>query len=252
MKIFYFTSTGNSLDLAKRFDAELFSIPQLLHTNNLAFEDDKIGFIFPTYAASTPCLVMEFIKRASLKANYFFAITTNGGSTAGCLTQFCNVAAENQIAINYSTSLATIDNYLRFFEMGKQLKNSNLAEIEYNIARIVSDISNNTTKRPNTTCFITKISEIAYAGFNKFGKDVTKSYTISKACTLCGTCAKVCPTKNINVSATVNFEERCVGCFGCTHNCPTNAIRFTGEKSRKRYRNANVTLNELISSNNLL
>ena len=34
MKIFYYTATGNSLDVAKRIGGQLYSIPQLLKENN--------------------------------------------------------------------------------------------------------------------------------------------------------------------------------------------------------------------------
>ncbi len=251
MKIFYFTSTGNSLDLAKRFDAELYSIPQLLNDHDLFFEDDTIGFVFPTYAASVPYLVVEFLEKATLKADYFFALTTNGGSSAGCLTQFSDIALLNNIVINYSNSLTTIDNYLRFFEMSKQVKNADQAKIEFDIARIVSDINGKAQKRPKTNTFTNLVSTIAYKGYNKYGKDVTKSYSISPDCSLCGTCAKVCPTKNIQVTTTVDFDNDCVGCLGCTHNCPSNAIRFKPEKSTVRYRNKNISLSEIISANNL-
>ncbi len=73
MKIFYFTSTGNSLALAKQFDAELYSIPQLLKNDgHLNFEDDAIGFIFPTYAFSVPKLVIDFLDKVTSN-NYLFS-----------------------------------------------------------------------------------------------------------------------------------------------------------------------------------
>ncbi len=252
MKIFYFTSTGNSLDLAKHFKAELYSIPQVLNSDNLNFEDDKIGFIFPTYASSTPYLVVEFLKKANLKADYIFAIATCGGSAGGCLSHFSDIALERGLVVNYANYITTVDNYLRFFEMNKQIKKTNLARLEFDIAKIVSDVNSSVNKYPQSSFVTNKLSHIAYAGYNKFGKDVTKSYTIEDQCTLCGTCAKVCPTKNISVTEKVNFAKDCVGCFACTHNCPSNAIRFKAEKSKARYRHPQVSLGEIVNANNLL
>ncbi len=252
MKIFYYTSTGNSLDLAKHFNAELYSIPQLLHNNTVDFEDYAIGFIFPTYAASTPYLVVEFLKRANLKAKYVFVIATCGGSVGGCLSQFSNIANENGLVVNYANSLSTVDNYLRFFEMNKQVKKTDMARVEFDIAKIVSDVNSRVNKYPNTNIIVSTLSNIAYKGYNTFGKDVTKSYSIENHCTLCGTCAKVCPTKNIQVTDSVSFAKDCVGCLGCTHNCPSNAIRFKAERSKNRYRHPEVSLNDIINANNLL
>ena len=39
MKIFYYTATGNSLDVAKRIGGQLYSIPQLLKENNYTVEN---------------------------------------------------------------------------------------------------------------------------------------------------------------------------------------------------------------------
>ena len=73
MKIFYYTSTGNCLDVAKRIGGELYSIPQLLKENKLEFEDEAIGIICPTYMWSVPSIVLEFLNKAKLKTDYLFA-----------------------------------------------------------------------------------------------------------------------------------------------------------------------------------
>jgi hypothetical protein len=54
MKVFYFTATGNCLEVAKAFGGELLSIPQVLRQNKTSFEDEAIGIIFPCYALATP------------------------------------------------------------------------------------------------------------------------------------------------------------------------------------------------------
>lgn len=46
------------------------------------------------------------------------------------------------------------------------------------------------------------------------------------------------------------YNTNCINCFACTNNCPANAIRVKFERSEKRYRNKNVSLKEIINSNN--
>ena len=49
---------------------------------------------------------------------------------------------------------------------------------------------------------------------------VTKKDT----CTVCGTCASVCPTAAISVNGSVATKiERCIRCCACIKNCPTGA-----------------------------
>jgi len=48
--------------------------------------------------------------------------------------------------------------------------------------------------------------------------------TKEKICTLCGTCAEVCPTAAISLDKAVVTEiERCIRCCACIKNCPESA-----------------------------
>lgn len=48
--------------------------------------------------------------------------------------------------------------------------------------------------------------------------------SLEEACTLCGTCATVCPTAAITVEDSVVTEvELCIRCSACIKNCPTGA-----------------------------
>ena len=70
MKILYFTGTGNCLSVAKHFDAELLSIPQLVKDNIYEIEDDTVGIVYPVYAISIPDIVRKYLSQCKIKANY--------------------------------------------------------------------------------------------------------------------------------------------------------------------------------------
>ncbi len=251
MKIFYFTSTGNSLALAKQFDCELYSIPQLLKNNgHLSFEDDAIGFIFPTHAFSVPKLVLDFLNQVTLKSSYIFVITANEGGTAGALSQFINEAKKNHIKISYTNSLTTVGNYLPFGAMENNNTISNLQKAEAATKVLVRDITERKEELNGRSPILGGISPGLSKLFTKFSKETATSFLVESHCTMCGSCAKVCPSKNITLLDNVNFSSHCISCYGCTHNCPQNAIRVKNEKSKARYRNKEVTLNEIIEANN--
>ena len=72
------------------------------------------------------------------------------------------------------------------------------------------------------------------------------------------TCEKVCPHKNFTLSGdAVAFEGKCEYCLACVHNCLQKALTlkparegWPGERNPEaRYRNPNVSLNDIIKSN---
>ncbi len=82
-----------------------------------------------------------------------------------------------------------------------------------------------------------------------FNKNAAKKYIVNDSCIQCGICAKVCPANNIVVDGKVSFLDKCEVCYACIHNCPKNAIHLKNEKSKVRFRNEHVNLNEIIEAN---
>ena len=79
-----------------------------------------------------------------------------------------------------------------------------------------------------------------------------KMIKITDKCIGCKVCEKVCPTGNIIVLT--NYAQRrskkCEYCLACVHACPQKAIIIKHEKNKnERYRNENVSLDEIIKSN---
>jgi len=120
---------------------ELYSIPKVLKSNNLSFEDEKIGIIFPTYLFSAPYIVREFIEKVTLKSPYIFAILTYGNKVANGADWFVQYAKKYNITIHYSNSLKMVDNFLPGFDMNKET--SKEKNIEKNLDRILKDITEN-------------------------------------------------------------------------------------------------------------
>jgi flavodoxin len=82
---FYFSGTGNSLDIAKRIADTLGfgvirSISKYRNAKSVENYDDMIGFIFLVYSQIFPGILKRFIKKLEPKSNpYIFSIETNNG-----------------------------------------------------------------------------------------------------------------------------------------------------------------------------
>lgn len=251
MTLFYFTSTGNNLYVAKRLSqAQRFSIPKLLKLGDgISFEDDKIGFIFPCYFLGTPRIVEKFLRQANLKSDYFFAIMTFGNFSGAGLNHFRKIAHKYGIDLSYLNEIIMADNYLPLFNMKDQKKSLSQKNIEVNISGIIEDIHAAKHYVRKNSFFASMTTFFAQRFYEKSLKNADSRFTIEDSCNACGICEKVCPVDNIRVEEKPVFLHHCEECLGCTHHCPQNAIRVKKEKSRERFVNEHVGTGEIIEAN---
>ena len=245
MTILYFTSTGNSLMVAKKLGGQLVSIPQAMRSENYKFEDDAIGLVFPVYGLSVPPLILDFMKKAELHTKYLFAILTYGTYDGAAMLQLQNAAIQKHLNFSYINHLHMQENYLPGFAMEKQKKPKNQDKKLNQICMDIAEKKHDVKKNSWFDKFMTKTHEKNYHYTRGIG--VMQKYNVKENCLGCGTCVEVCPTKNIKIcGGKLVFGQDCLSCFACTHNCPVNAIRLTTQKSDKRYRNPEVTLEEIM------
>lgn len=256
MTIFYFTSTGNCLAVAKKilsYEASgmLISIAQVIDSPKLDYKDDAIGIIFPIYGWGMPKMVKKFCETAKLKADYIFAIGTYGNLPGACMTNVQKLAKQNGYKIDYTESLLMVDNYLPGFDINKEIEKLPQKNPDENLARIAADVAARKPKIAAASLGWRVTTAAIQFGSDHFisGKQGQK-YIVDEKCTNCGTCAKICPSGNINVTDKVKFADKCEGCLGCVHLCPKNAIHLKNEKSNIRWLHPDVSLAEMIKANN--
>lgn len=243
MTIFYFTSTGNCLAVAKRIGGNLISIPQVIDSPDTRYKDDVIGVVFPVYSLAAPRMVQQFLDRVSFEADYIFAIGTYGNMPGACMYNL-----QKRTRIDYANSLLMVDNFLPNFDMDVEISKLPAKKTEEMTAKIVDDIHNRKHLQAKAGLPIRALGAVLRA-ITRTDKNA-QSYIVNDQCNRCGTCAKVCPVKNITVTDRVHFSNHCEACLACVHLCPQNAIHLKNERSNKRWLNPEVSLNEIIAANN--
>lgn len=251
MKIFYFTGTGNSLYIAKKFGGELYSIPQVLKEETHIFEDEKIGIIFPTYGLSAPKIVKEFIEKITLKSSYIFVVMTCGNNNGNAAKWFTSFAKKHNIEIQYSNSILMTGNHIPLVDI--EVEKSLDKNIETNIEQLINDVANN-KNYINNGMIIGSLLRNALKIVNAIHPiDTPSNFSVNDKCIKCSTCIKVCPRGNVsfNESNSIIFGNYCESCLACVNNCPKKAIQVKGDKNpNARFRNNHVSLKEIIDSNN--
>ena len=255
--VFYFTATGNSIFVARQFSDSPISIPQELKKTDLNYEADEIGFVFPDYAASAPLIVRDFISKATFKAPYIFSVITFGNASVNVAEWWDEFAKGKGLVNNYINTILMVDNYLPVFDMNEQIAIDK--HIDENLAGLLEDIGahRDYIQASDMGWFNKEALENLQASHFPMTSERLLELRTDR-CIQCMTCEKVCPHKNFRLgSSGLELSGNCEYCLACVHNCPQKALTlrsaregWPGERNAEaRYRNPNVSLNDIINSN---
>lgn len=261
MKILYFTATGNSLHVANSIGGDLVSIPQMDKNGVYDFEDDKIGLVFPIHVWGVPSYIANFLKKASFKCDYLFAVATYGIYSGAVVKHLNDIADEAGYKFDYINRVKMVDNYLPTFDMKKEVLNEPKKRIEEQIDFVKRDIQANKSWYLKEN-FLQKTAFSMMARrenkpFNDkrlkvhvYGEGLDNYLIVEDSCNQCGTCQKVCPVDNIEMADKgIQLGDQCFMCMACLHHCPSNALHINGQVSRDRFINKHTTLRDIIAAN---
>ena len=256
MKIFFFTGTGNSLDIAKKlaqaFNAELINIAKAMKDQDFLHSDNEIGFVFPLYCYGAPKMVCEFMKNIKTPfVDYMFTVCDGAGSTPGMF----NDEAKRYLACNIREIsgyyLRSVTNYLPLGDIPSHKKNDQtLARVDSDIEQIIESIRAREQNDPSSG-FPMKIVDKTLAPLVKwfFEKNIHKTgkkFSVEENCISCGLCAKVCPAQNIVLEAgRPKWLNHCESCMACIHWCPKRSIQLGSSAKKGRYHHPDIKAEEL-------
>ncbi len=241
MIIAYFSATGNSKYVATRIvkdGDELLSIPDLIGEGRFELEDDVIGIVAPTYSWGLPSIVVDFLSRSKIEADYVFYISTYGTTPGSSMA----MAKKLQPCIEAFYSVRMVDAWTVMFDLSKKEKVDRWTkDTERQIDDIVRMIDERKVGGFMQRGMPAPIGRFVYANYEKMRR--TSHLHVEDTCIGCGLCVKRCPVGAIEMKdkRPVWTTDKCVMCLGCLHRCPRFAIQYDDRtKGHGQYRNPNV------------
>jgi len=245
--LYCFTSTGNSLYTAKALAEKLSGKVLPMHRRTAQCDDDVIGFVIPNYFWGIPRMVERFISEMQItnKTAYVFAVLTCGGPGFGELGNVRTLLSAKGIRLSYGVRLVSVTNYLP--EYTPRDSEAIRQKVDGGITSIADAVNNRKSNWISASSFINKLIHNAYPN-----ESCDQHFTVAPICTGCMTCQKVCPANNITMyEGKPTFQHKCEHCLACLHHCPVHSIDWKQKtQGKERFRNAGITLDELIAFNN--
>ena len=255
-KIYYFTGTGNSLQITRQLqeklkDCQIESMAQEPPKKAVGGPEESIGFIFPVYYWGLPRIVKRFIEKLDIsKGTYCFAVTNYGRWKVGTLGLLDDVLKEKGLKLSYGAGIKFPSNYIVNYDSKSHKKiNEMLKKAQDKIEDIAADLK------------IKKVSQVkrVFTGISKWGNSsiyrnigkFDEKFKTTENCTSCGLCSDICPVLNITLEdQKPTWHHHCERCMACIQWCPTEAIQY-GQKTinRKRYHNPYVTAKDIVGGN---
>lgn len=256
--ILYFTGTGNSLQVAKDISDELGGI-ELYPLASLADEEEieikamVFGIVFPTYFACLPLIVEKTAKKLKInKETYVFAVSTQGGSPGAVLKQLNDILQEKGEKLDSGFLVNMPGNYIVKYGAFPLIMQNRAFNRKKNKVKEIAAIvgARKGRKYELSKLVIDRIfTKTMHKGLeNTHIKD--KEFWANENCNACGTCERICPVKNIELSENKPaWKHNCEQCMACIQWCPKEAIQYSNKTlKRARYRNPYVNLSGIISS----
>ena len=244
--IFYFSGCGNSRYVAESIAAglndTLVFIPEAAregHYDYTLAEAESLGFVFPIYAWGPAKLVLDFVKKLSIKTGpstgsgtllyTYFACTC--GDECGLTEKIFRKAVEQKgWSLSACFSVQMPETYIGMpgfkldSEENVKRKYANAeAMLKHNLPRLRNKERFSEMTQGGAAWLKTHMIN---PGFNRLATN-DKKYLSTNQCIHCGKCVEVCPLKNITLEeGRPKWNGNCTMCMACYHHCPVNAIQY--------------------------
>lgn len=249
--IYYFTGTGNSLQIAQDIAKGIGSneINKISEYKGEKIKNvsgkDTLTIVFPAYYGGIPRIIDRFLDSLNVDENIMIYVVTNCNNLYGkAIKQVSTKLSAKNLKISGGWVINMPGNYIPMYDVNSSsVQEKKFAEEKKAVSSIVEIIRMRKSieiknAHPLINALFTKIE---YKYIDQV-PDMDKNFAATDKCIGCSKCASLCPVGNIVMKdGKPQWQHHCEMCLACLQHCPKEAIEF-GEKSvgRKRYVNPNV------------
>lgn len=247
--IYYFSGTGNSLRAATVI-AEKIGGAELVNARCnpeevSAGDADMIGFVCPVYEWNISGAFRKFIKRLTINPKaYIFMVTTYIAVLGKSFETVEKILRDKGAHLDYGRALRCVASQCIAYPPFPSEKIM-IPFMEKQMARAGDEI--NLRKRrdyPRMSMMTRKRYKKVMGPYMEIEKEYDKGFFTNEKCSGCGTCEKVCPTRNISIQEKHPvWNHRCHGCNACVVYCPAKAIQF---KTPKAYKELGTVVSKML------
>lgn len=244
----YLSGTGNTKHCIEKLlslidkDAKTVAL-ESPEANAAVRKYDRIFLGYPTQFSNSPMMVRDFIKKNHdvWKGKHVVCIATMGafsGDGAGCsarLLKKYGAIIDGGIHFHMPDSVCDNEALKKTWEQNHKI----VVETDRKIEKVAEEIKNRKYPQEGLSIF----SHVAgLLGQRLWFYSKTQDYSDklkvdTLKCTGCGTCAQVCPMKNIKMCDGKPVPEgKCTMCYRCISLCPNQAITLLGKEVTEQCR----------------
>lgn len=254
--IYYFSSTGNSLYVARTVakqlgDCKLVNMGKELGGSSVRDDSETVGFVFPVYYGNVPVIVQKYVRKLKLSPEaYVFSIVTVGGEVGATNTELDKILKASGSHLSAGFTLIMPDNaYIGVNLVTPPEKREQvLKAADVGLAQIVERLQKQEQVPLGENALRWRAIGSLSSAFAEKIYQLPRQYHTTDKCNGCGTCVKLCPAGNVKVEGKkVTWGTNCTHCLACFHWCPKQAVEI-GKKSAgiARYHHPEIKVTDIM------
>lgn len=246
MLMLYFSGTGNSEYIAKKFALHMggscHSIEEAVDFDALMLRSDTIAVCYPIYGSCVPRIMREFATKhkAGFENKQLIIFCTQMMFSGDGARAFARLLPGCDNRILYAEHFNMPNNISNFFlfpvREEERIKKQKRADKKLHL--VCRNIQNGVVKKRGWSPYAAVLGKFQNIAFPVLEEKRKSSFAADEDCIQCGLCVKHCPMGNIILSqGVISQNDNCTLCYRCVNICPKKAATvMLAAKPKRQYK----------------